>query len=112
MKVTRRSFAHLIGSLFLLPQIAPARETKRLPLAPTFPVQESSDPIATRFLEAIVIHESVPLFYQGGETPGVFRRFVPTSLYRLTPGGPIFATGHCLLRNASRTLRLDRVRRA
>jgi predicted DNA-binding transcriptional regulator YafY len=112
MKVTRRSFARLVGGLFLAPQIAPALESKRLPLAPTIPVQESSDPIATRFLEAIINEEDVPLYYQGGTTPGVFRRFMPTSLYRLSPGGPILASGHCLLRDSTRTLRLDRVRLA
>ncbi|MFC7335629.1 hypothetical protein ACFQY0_00450 [Haloferula chungangensis] len=112
MKVTRRSFARLLGGLILPPTIAPALETKRLPLAPTFPVQESSDPVASRFLDAIKHQEPVPVFYQGGETPGAFRRFTPTALYRLSPGGPIFATGFCLLRHSTRTLRVDRVRLA
>ena len=115
MKVNRRSFARLPGGIFLvphIPQTAPALEVKRLPLAPTFPVQESSDPIPARFLEAIVNQEPIPIYYQGGSTPGVFRRFMPTSLYRLSPTGPVFATGHCLLRQATRTLRLDRVRLA
>lgn len=112
MKVTRRSFGRLLGGLCLAPQIAPALEVKRLPLAPTYPVQESSDPVVQRFLEAVLNQESIPLYYQGGSTPGIFRSFRPSSLYRLAPSGPILANGHCSLRGATRALRIDRVRLA
>ncbi|MGB6221505.1 hypothetical protein [Haloferula sp.] len=112
MKVTRRSFGRLLGGLCLTPQIAPALVIKRLPLAPTYPVQESSDPTSSRFLDAIRDHETLSLYYHGGSSPGILRRFRPTELYRHTPGGPIIASGHCMLRGSTRTLRLDRVRLA
>ncbi len=64
------------------------------------------------FLDAIIAEQPLPLFYQGGSTPGALRRFTPTSIHRLRPGGPIYARGHCHLRDAPRTLRLDRVRLA
>ena len=112
MKATRHSFGRLLGGLCLAPQIAPALETGRLPLAPTFPVQESSDPITRCFLEAVLNQESVSLYYQGGSTPGIFRRFQPTSLYRLSPSGPVLASGHCSLRGSTRAMRVDRVRLA
>jgi predicted DNA-binding transcriptional regulator YafY len=68
--------------------------------------------VANAFLEAMKVRQPVSIFYLGGSTPGILRRFKPNALYRLTPGGPIFATGICELRHGTRTLRLDRVRLA
>ncbi|MEP4079727.1 hypothetical protein [Haloferula sp.] len=112
MKVTLHPFSRLLGGFSPAAQKAPALEVKRLPLAPTYPVQETTDPLAKRFLEAVINLEDIPIYYQGGSTPGVFRRFQPTSLYRLTPNGPILASGHCSLRGSTRALRIDRVRLA
>ncbi|MGE9271518.1 MAG: hypothetical protein ACQKBU_12005 [Verrucomicrobiales bacterium] len=81
-------------------------------IAPIHPVRESYDRTAKVFLEAMKSGRSISLFYLGGSSPGSLRRFFPESLYRLEPGGPIFATGICQRRKATRTLRLDRVRLA
>jgi predicted DNA-binding transcriptional regulator YafY len=112
MKATLRTPRRLLGGLFHSPQSAPALEVRRLPLAPTFPVRESEDPMTSRFLGAIRDHETLTLYYHGGSSPGILRRFLPTELYRHSPGGPIIAGGHCMLRGSTRTLRLDRVRLA
>lgn len=107
----RRAFARLLGGLVLAPA-AIAGNVRHLPLAPALPVRRTNDPTALAFLDAIVADRTVPVFYQGGSTPGALRRFTPTSIHRLRPGGPIYARGHCHLRDAPRTLRLDRVRMA
>ena len=73
---------------------------------------DPQDPVAAAFLRAITGDLDLPIYYLGGSTPGALRRFAPTSLYRLAPGGPIYAQGLCLRRKATRTLRLDRVRLA
>ncbi|MEM1085294.1 MAG: hypothetical protein AAGI48_14370 [Verrucomicrobiota bacterium] len=112
MKVTRRSFGRLLGGLCLTPQVVPARQVRRLPLAPTLPVQESTDPVVRQFIKAVQNQETVPLYYQGGSTPGIHRQFRPNAVYRLSPNGPILASGHCSLRGSTRALRLDRVRLA
>ncbi|BCX46123.1 deoR family transcriptional regulator [Haloferula helveola] len=87
-----------------------APETKALPLAPVLPVGPTRDPVVASFQTAIHECRTLAFFYQGGSTPGILRRFLPVSLYRLESGGPVYAVGRCALRNETRTIRLDRVR--
>lgn len=107
--LSRRRFASMLPFLAASRRV-PRWESVAHRIAPTLPVHQSQDPVARVFLGSMMQKEPVPLFYQGGSTPGAFRRFRPVSLYRLFPGGPIYAHGFCLLRQESRTLRLDRVR--
>jgi hypothetical protein len=110
--IARRRFAHLFAGLALAPSPLVHAGSPCQPIAPIHPVRDSDDPIAKAFLKGILNDESITLYYLGGSTPGALRRFRPHSLYRLTPGGPIFASGICQYRRATRTLRLDRVRMA
>ena len=110
--MNRRRFASLFTGLAVTQAPAAMTGSPSRPIAPIHPVHESYDPVAQRFLRAILEEEPVAVFYQGGSTPGALRHFRPDSLYRLEPGGPIFATGICQLRDGTRTFRLDRVRLA
>ena len=109
--LNRRRFAALFPFFAASPALAGMESAARR-IAPCLPVHQSHDPVARVFLGSLRQQEAVPLYYQGGSTPGAFRRFRPVSLYRLFPGGPIYAHGFCLLRQETRTLRLDRVRLA
>lgn len=110
--IVRRHFARFLAGFALSPAPTLFAGSPRQPLAPIHPVQETDDPIAAVFLKAMSKGHSIPLFYLGGSTPGALRRFKPNTLYRLSPGGPIFASGICQWRQGTRTLRLDRVRLA
>lgn len=107
----RRRFTRLLPLLAAAPAMT-RLETVAHRIAPSLPVHHSQDPVARVFLGSISQKEPVPLYYHGGTTPGAFRRFRPVTLYRHIPGGPIYAHGFCLLRQETRTLRLDRVRLA
>lgn len=108
---TRQIFSLLIRS----PRRRRHRPTslflRQLP-ALRLPVTSSTDSITRRFLHAASHRRTIAIFYQGGSTPGAFRRFTPESLFRFRPGGPIYAKGFCHLRNSERTLRIDRSRPA
>lgn len=113
--LTRRSLGRWITGLLLvkaLPSSSPAAEP--LPKVPPdpIPLAETRDPVAQRFLRALLENRGVPLYYLGGSTPGALRVIRPESLFRLRPGGRIYVRGHCELRRETRTLRLDRVRLA
>ena len=109
----KRTIHRLCATIGLQPMAAALEfSVKRLPLAPVHPVRESDEPIAAAFLQALVREEPLPLYYQGGTSPGMLRRFKPHSLYRLIPGGPVYAMGECGARQATRVFRLDRVRLA
>ncbi len=104
----------------LPPALLPRRHRRRAPRcvaslqlpALRIPVTESSDPLARRLLRSAASGGTLAFFYQGGSTPGVLRRFKPTELFRLRPGGAIYVRGHCRLRDATRTFRVDRIRLA
>ena len=87
-------------------------ETFARRIGPVLPVGSSDDPVASALLDCIQKGKPAALYYQGGSTPGIHRRFQPISLYRMIPGGPIYAHGRCLLRDEPRTLRVDRIRLA
>lgn len=76
------------------------------------PVESSDHPVAADFLLARRSGRPVAVYYHGGSTPGALRIFIPETLFRLRPGGPIYARGFCHLRHDVRTLRVDRARPA
>jgi len=110
--MNRRRFAHFLTGIALAPAPALIAGSPCHPIAPIHPVTDSCDPATGIFLKAMESDESIAIYYHGGSTPGALRHFRPHSLYRLKPGGPIFASGICQLRDGTRTLRLDRVRLA
>ena len=110
--IARRHFARLFAGLALGPTIVVHAGSPRRVIAPIHPIHESDDPFARQFLTAAAHGQTVSFYYIGGANPGILRRFRPRSLYRLEPGGPIYATGECHLRRATRVFRLDRVRLA
>mgnify|MGYP000642794614 CR=1 FL=1 len=112
MNLPRRRFARWLAALSLAPAALPVAGARRLPLAPTLPVRDSRDPVAAAVLDALLRRQPLALYYHGGATPGACRRFRPEALYRHRAGGPIYAHGYCELRQATRTLRLDRARLA
>lgn len=103
---------YLFGKLLRLPASAPALAARRLPLAPAQRISQSHDPLAATVLQAIDRGQGLAIYYHGGSTRGALRHFRPDSLYRLRSGGPLYVDGHCLLRDTTRTLRLDRIRLA
>ena len=76
---------------------------------PRLPVGETDHPVARALLRAIAEERPLPVYYHAGTTPGALRRFQPHAIYRLRPGGRLYANGFCQLRQADRTLRLDRI---
>lgn len=109
--INRRHFAALFGAFLTLPAIG-AVETVARRIAPVIPVTAGEDPLVMALLKALKSHDAVALYYLGGSTPGALRKFQPIALYRLCPGGVIYAHGRCLLRGEPRTLRLDKARLA
>jgi len=85
-------------------------ESGRRRIGPRLRVEEGEDEVERAFVAAVREGVELSVFYQGGRTPWALRRFRPETLYRLEPGGPAYAEGICRQRDASRTLRLDRVR--
>lgn len=110
--ITRRHFARWFAGLALAPSIPLHAGSPYHPIAPLHPVESSDDPVTSTFLAAAQRRQDVSLYYLGGSSPGILRRFRPHSLYRLRPGGPIYMIGECQLRRSTRILRLDRVRLA
>ncbi|MGB1129365.1 MAG: hypothetical protein ACPG4K_04895 [Haloferula sp.] len=110
--IPRRRFTQLFAGLALAPAAAIHAGSPRRAIAPLHPVEQSDHPIARQLLDAAEHKLSIPIYYLGGSNPGMLRRFRPHSLYRLSPGGPIYTAGECLLRGSTRILRLDRVRLA
>lgn len=107
--ISRRALGRWITGLLAvrsLPGLAAAPADTPIPLATT------RDPVARVFLDAMMENRGVAVFYHGGSTPGALRVFRPECLFRLRPGGWIYARGHCELRGGTRTLRLDRARLA
>lgn len=109
--LNRRHFTALFGAFLALPAMG-AAETVARRIAPVIPVCKGENPLVTALLKAMETHHPVALYYLGGSTPGALRRFQPIALYRLSPGGVIYAHGRCLLRGEPRTLRLDKARLA
>lgn len=87
-------------------------EPGRTRLAPLLPVEPSTDLVEQAMERALAEGRSLSLYYLGGTSPGLLRWFRPIHLYRMRAGGPAFASGRCMRRGATRTLRLDRVRLA
>lgn len=115
---TRRSFAQIFAALFVTPlSLRAAKDstyhpppTPRLPLAPRLPVPRSYSVRVAHVARAIENRERIALFYLGGTTAGALRHYTPDDIYQLHRGGHIYLTGYCHLRQAARTLRLDRIR--
>lgn len=80
--------------------------------ADAHPVETSDHPVAADFIRSQRTGRPVAIYYHGGTTPGALRIFVPETLFRMRPGGPIYARGYCHLRKDIRILRLDRTRPA
>ena len=112
--MTRRSLAKFLGGFLSIPTLRAASPPAepREPFASNDPLPpgETRDPVALAFLAALERGGQVTVYYHGGSTPGAMRRFAPQSVYRLVPGGRLYATGTCHLRKETRTLRLDRAR--
>ncbi len=110
--MTRRSLARFLGALFSLPALQAAPSLPRESLQPKDPLPPGNtrDPVALAFLAALERGGQVTVYYHGGSTPGAMRKFTPQSVFRLVPGGHLYATGNCHLRKETRTLRLDRAR--
>jgi hypothetical protein len=110
--MTRRSLAKFLGAFLSVPALQAAPSLPREPLQPKSPLPpgDTRDPVALAFLGALERGGCVTVYYHGGTTPGAMRRFTPQSIYRLVPGGYLYATGNCHLRKDTRTLRLDRAR--
>lgn len=110
--MTRRSLVRFLGACFSLPALQAAPSLSREVSAPKDPLPpgDTRDPVALAFLAALECGGSVTVYYHGGSTPGAMRKFTPQSVYRLVPGGRLYATGTCQLRRETRTLRLDRTR--
>jgi predicted DNA-binding transcriptional regulator YafY len=110
--MTRRSLAKFLGVFFSVPalqaQPSPLRELHQ-PKNP-LPPGDTRDPVALAFLGALERGGCVTVYYHGGSTPGAMRKFTPQAVFRLVPGGHLYATGNCHLRKETRTLRLDRAR--
>jgi len=112
--MTRRSLAKFLGAFLSIPALR-AASTPAEPLEPfspkdPLPAGETRDPVALAFLAALERGGALTIYYLGGSTPGAMRRFTPQSIYRLSHGGHLYATGNCHLRRETRTLRLDRAR--
>lgn len=75
--------------------------------APRYPVLESSDPLARRFLAAIHRGDSLVIRYLGGSEPGLRRLVTPSALYRVEGFPSFYLTAHCHLRQKPRHFRLD-----
>ncbi|MBB5352148.1 putative DNA-binding transcriptional regulator YafY [Haloferula luteola] len=114
---SRHPFALLLGTCLatkpaftLNPAIPATVGCTARKIAPVLPLTLADDEATRHLLDAI--HRSTPiaLYYQGGSHPGVLRKFQPICLYRLDPGGVVYAHGHCLRHREPRTLRLDRIR--
>jgi predicted DNA-binding transcriptional regulator YafY len=110
--MTRRSLAKFLGAFFSVPALQAAPSTPVLPQQPKAPLPpgDTRDPVALAFLAALESGGYVTVYYHGGSTPGAMRKFTPQSVFRLVPGGHLYATGNCHLRKETRTLRLDRAR--
>ena len=112
--MTRRSLARFLGALIGLPVLSSQAEIRPLPAPPPssgpLPAGDTRDPVALAFLAALERGGAVTVYYHGGSTPGAMRKFTPQSIYRIVPGGRLYATGICHLRAEVRTLRLDRAR--
>lgn len=114
MPLRRRAFARLLGALIAAPVVGAAVSIPRTRIGPVVPVTEvpDGDETLAAFVGALSNERPVTVYYHGGSTPGALRRFRPTSIYRLRPGGPVYASGLCELRGGTRLLRLDRARLA
>jgi predicted DNA-binding transcriptional regulator YafY len=110
--MTRRSLAKFLGVFFSVPALQAAPSPRLEPHQPKDPLPpgDTRDPVALAFLAALERGGCVTVYYHGGSTPGAMRKFTPQSVYRLVPGGRLYATGSCHLRKETRTLRLDRAR--
>lgn len=112
--MTRRSLARLLGALIGLPVLSSQAEPRPQPKSTSstgpLPPGDTRDPVALALLAALERGGSVTIYYHGGSTPGAMRKFTPQSVHRLVPGGRLYATGTCHLRDGIRTLRLDRAR--
>ncbi len=107
--MTRRTLGRWIAGLFIAKSLpCPAVERPADPIL----LEDTSDPLAREFLRAMMEERGVAVYYHGGSTPGALRILRPESLFRLRPGGRIYVKGRCELRRETRTLRLDKARRA
>jgi|WetSurMetagenome_2_1015567.scaffolds.fasta_scaffold794394_1 predicted DNA-binding transcriptional regulator YafY len=71
-------------------------------------VLSDESPVA-EFLLAWLRHEAIDFVYWGGATPGLRRQARPIEVYQLSENGPVYARATCLVRQAERVFRLDRV---
>jgi len=110
--MTRRSLAKFLSAFLSVPALQASPSLSREPHPPKEPLPpgDTRDPVALAFLAALESGGCVTVYYHGGSTPGAMRRFTPQAVFRLVPGGYLYATGNCHLRKETRTLRLDRAR--
>lgn len=81
---------------------------------PRLPLWESADLTLGQLIRAIEHGRSVRVIYEGGSTPGEARLFTPELIFRTREDdtAAIYISGWCHVRQAHRTLRLDRLRLA
>jgi predicted DNA-binding transcriptional regulator YafY len=89
------------------PKLLPSEKLFYWLVRPRHPLWASDDPLANKFIEAMLTGEAVEFIYVGGSKPGSPRSVNVSLVFQHETEGRIYISGYCPERSSNRVFALD-----
>lgn len=90
-------------------QILSSQELEQWQSSERTEVSQSFDQKITTIIQHCQAKQTFAFYYQAGSNPGLLRKVDPICVFRTQDSDITYLIGHCLLRDAQRTFRIDRI---